>query len=69
MLKDTNTYALVDKDPTHKIEKDLRDILNKWSSKGFIESHTKRSLTSYDSLLPRAYGIPKIHKQNENPFL
>lgn len=62
MLKDTNTYVSVDKDPTLKIESDLRDILNRWVSKGFLESHTKMSLTSYDSLLPRAYEIPKIHK-------
>lgn len=38
MLNDKNTYALVDKDPTYNIENNLRDILNRWTSKGFISS-------------------------------
>lgn len=64
MLKDENTYILGDKDLTHKIDSDLRDILNRWFSKEFIENQTKRSLMSNNSLLHKAYGIPKIYKPN-----
>lgn len=61
---DTNTYITINKDPTKTIENNLKSILNRWKDLGFIDDNTKNLLRSSDSLLPRAYGIPKIHKIN-----
>ncbi|XP_020299258.1 uncharacterized protein LOC109863413, partial [Pseudomyrmex gracilis] len=64
MLSDKDTYLTIDHNPIQKIEKQLKDILNRWHNKGFIDKHIKFQLNSSDGLLPRAYGIPKIHKES-----
>lgn len=44
MLKDNTAYQTTDKDPTNTTKNKLRDILNRWVQKGFINQHTKNSL-------------------------
>jgi len=41
---------------------DLRKLLIRWKTSGFISHSTYRSLLCSDGCLPRAYGLPKIHK-------
>jgi len=62
ILSDTNTYAIIHDDPTKKLSLELRTILTRWKSKEFIDLHTYRKTLTTDGLLPRAYGLPKIHK-------
>lgn len=64
LLKDKNTYITVKKDPIKKLTSCLRDLLTKWKNAGFISPSTYRVLNVSDSILPRAYGLPKIHKPN-----
>jgi len=64
MLSDTNTYLVVKKDPTKKLTDDLHTLLSRWKNKNYIDVKTYRSLMTSDGILPRAYGLPKIHKQN-----
>jgi len=66
-LKDANTYMLVKKNPIKTIEKDLNNFLKIWLQKGYINKQQFYKLRSSDSLLPKAYGFPKIHKKN-TPF-
>jgi len=62
MLEDSNTYELVLNDPCYKITDCLRTLLSRWKSHGFIDNLIYRSLLVTDGILPRAYGLPKIHK-------
>jgi len=43
---------------------DLRSLLVRWKRSEFIDQHTYRNLLVTDGVLPRAYGLTKIHKQN-----
>jgi len=63
-LKDANTYLMVKKNPIKNIERDLNNFLKIWLQKGYINKQQFFKLRSSDSLLPKAYGLPKIHKNN-----
>jgi len=67
ILKDVNTYMMVKKNPIKSIERDLNNFLKIWLQKGYINKQQFLKLRSSDSLLPKAYGLPKIHKKN-TPF-
>jgi len=43
---------------------DLKVLLKRWKTKGLIEEFTYKRLLTTDGLLPRAYGLPKIHKKD-----
>jgi len=58
MLQDQNTYTIV--------KKNLNNMLKKWLQKGFISRYTYFSLFSNDSILLKAYGLPKIHKNKSS---
>jgi len=64
MLQDSDTYITVKKILMVSIEKNLNSFLKKWLQKGFITKYTYFSLASSNSILPKAYGLPKIHKEN-----
>jgi len=64
LLSDENTYIRIDKDPTKKISNELKTLLARWQKNDYISINTYRSLRLSDGVLPRAYGLPKIHKQN-----
>jgi len=64
MLQNDNIYINVKKDPTRSIIGNLRKLLTRWKNSEFISTTTHRTLTSSDGLLPRAYGLPKVHKTN-----
>jgi len=63
MLSDTHTYITIHHDPIKKLSQELRTLLTRWRNKKFIDIHTYRKLHTTDGLLPRAYGLSKIHKQ------
>jgi len=67
MLQDENTYTTIKKNPIKSLERKLNDLLKNWFQKGFITKQTYFSMFSSDSILPKAYGLPKIHKKN-NPY-
>ena len=63
MLSDGSTYETVDKDLSKKITNELRTLLARWKKKEYIESDTYKKILVTDGLLPRAYGLPKVHKK------
>ncbi|KMQ86230.1 hypothetical protein RF55_14846 [Lasius niger] len=63
LLADNDTYTVVKKDPTRKIN-GFHDILTRWKRLNYINYATYRRLNCSDGVLPRAYGLPKIHKPN-----
>jgi len=62
LLSDTNTYEIIHHDPIKKLSQELRTLLSRWKNKELIDLHTYRKLHTTDGMLPRAYGLPKIHK-------
>jgi len=62
MLKDTETFAIINKDPTNKLTKEMRELLTRWKSKGYITNNTYNAIYCSDDNLPCAYELPKIHK-------
>ena len=59
---DSDTYVLIKKDSTKKLTTALRSMLTRWKTKGHIKDSDYRTLYCSDGSLPRAYGLPKIHK-------
>jgi len=64
LLSDHETYLIIKKNPTSSIERNLNATLKKWLHHGFITKNEFLYLRSSDSLLPKAYGLPKTHKVN-----
>ncbi|KAG5309967.1 MOS1T transposase, partial [Pseudoatta argentina] len=67
ILSDTNTYEIVNKDPIKKLTQDLRTLLVRWKRDQFIDEQTYGRLLTTDGVIPRAYGLTKIHKDG-NPL-
>jgi len=64
LLNDKNTYEIVRKNPIVNTEKKLNSMIKKWFQLNFISKQSYFSMHSTDSTLPKAYGLPKIHKIN-----
>jgi len=62
MLKDTNTYSKLTKNPLNKLTSSVRELLARWKKHDYISIATYRSLYCSDGILPKAYGLPKVHK-------
>lgn len=62
LFKDSNTYLPIKKDPTRRLIGDLHCLLARWKNNNYISSARYRRLNCTDGVLPRAYGLPKIHK-------
>ncbi|EFN60764.1 hypothetical protein EAG_12834, partial [Camponotus floridanus] len=67
LLADKNTYRVVKKSPINKLISSLHDLLARWRAQDYISITKYKSLNCTDGVLPRAYGLPKIHKKN-NPL-
>jgi len=62
MLKDTQTYSVINKEPIKKLTKEIQELLTGWKMKGYINNNLYNEIYCSDGNLPRAYGLPKIHK-------
>jgi len=67
MLLDIDTYTKIKKDPLNKMINDLRCLLTRWKNSKYISAAKYKHLYCSEGNLPRAYGLPKIHKPG-NPF-
>ena len=64
LLSDCNTYAPLKSDLTGNIERKLNKFVYMLFTKNRILQQTYRYLFSTDSIAPRIYELPKIHKTN-----
>jgi len=62
MLNDTNTYTIIKRDPLNKMISELRNLLTRWKNSNYISPKKYKALYRSEGILPRAYGLPKIHK-------
>lgn len=64
MFSDESTYLILSKNPIRKMINGLHELLVRWKSHNYISDMTYKRLNCTDGVLPRAYGLPKIHKPN-----
>ena len=53
-----DSYRMIDNDPSEKVMKDVSKIIKNSS----LDDSTKKKLIPRNDILPRIYGLPKIHK-------
>lgn len=63
VLHDNNTYVKIKKNPISSIEKTLNNTLKRWFENEYIKKIDLFRFRSSNSLFPKAYGLPKIHKE------
>lgn len=66
LLNDNATYTIVNKDPTKKLIRNLHELLVRWKKRKYITNAMYKKLNCIDEVSPRAYGMPKIHKQGSS---
>ncbi|XP_030752332.1 uncharacterized protein LOC115879578 [Sitophilus oryzae] len=64
LLKDSQTYIELKKDPTSSIQTAYNNLIKKIrNAKEFTDAEAK-NLTIYNSVTPKLYCLPKIHKED-----
>jgi len=53
---------LVQRNPINKLIEELKRTLKRWLQNDYISSYTHLQINASNAILPRAYGLPKIHK-------
>ena len=61
-LLNQNTYRSIAKDPTSSIKNKLINILKRVKNQTGLDSNTCKSMYPTGCVLPKFYGLPKIHK-------
>jgi len=64
LLSDSTTYEVIKQDPLKRMINSLVSIISGWKQKEYIDVRTYKMIYCGDGILPRAYGLPKIHKHN-----
>jgi len=62
LFSDSETYITLKHNPAKKLLCDLKNILKRWNAQKYISSSAYTFLNTSNAILPRAYGLPKIHK-------
>jgi len=62
-LSDTNTYTILQRNPINKLLNNLKELLKRWKNSKYISIQTHNYINASNPILPRAYGLPKIHKK------
>ena len=64
LLSDTNTYEVLQKDPTPKFKRELTEMIRRWQREDPIPTPLKHFIYPTSEEIPKMYGLPKIHKVN-----
>ena len=62
LLNDQEYYIRLNRNPTYTLELKANKIVKSLKEKGHITDVQARSMTSYNTIAPRFYSLPKIHK-------
>ncbi|KAI4476480.1 hypothetical protein M0804_013551 [Polistes exclamans] len=57
LLKDINTYSILNKDPTNRFKKLANNLPIKLQNKSIISEEMGKNLRSYNSVAPKLYGF------------
>ena len=64
LLSDTNTYEVLQKDPTPKFKRELTEMIRRWQREDPIPTPLKYFIYPTSEEIPKMYGLPKINKVN-----
>ena len=64
ILEDTNTYRVIQTDPTSRLKNKLIGILRRIKTATGLQDNIYRKMYPTGASPPRFYGLPKIHKEN-----
>ena len=65
LFNDRSTYGKVKKSLLKKLQDKAYTLLKRWNKNGTSKRvHKDHELTQTNTSLPRANGLPKVHKQN-----
>ena len=64
LLQDSNTYRTIPSDPTNKLKNKLINKLKKIKTDTRMDDKTYRRMYPTGAVVPKFYGLPKIHKKN-----
>ena len=63
LVNDQATYLKLDKNPLEELRKNTQEFPTIWNVNSFLEKEYHRfSLTQTDTVLPKLYDLPKVHK-------
>lgn len=62
ILNDQVSYKKLNRDPTCTIQQKANKLISKLKNSQAIEASQARTYTIYNSISPKFYGLPKIHK-------
>lgn len=62
LLNDSTTYKQLKRDITNTLTTQNNTLIKEWENKCFISPQIAKSLTIHNSVPPKIYGLPKIHK-------
>jgi hypothetical protein len=62
LLSDSDTYKILKKDPLNRITNKFSDLIKSWRDGKLIDEYTYILLRCTNGILPRCYGLPKVHK-------
>lgn len=63
-IVDTDDFKKISRDPTTTIQNKTNKIISTLVNQNILSKEAARSMKSYNSVSPRMYGNPKIHKEN-----
>ncbi|XP_076069797.1 uncharacterized protein LOC143041676 [Oratosquilla oratoria] len=63
LLQDANTYEVVEADPIQKLQRKVEGELRKLKESRLISEREWMLMKPGDSVIPKMYGLPKIHKE------
>ena len=67
LLDDGETYKILKADPTNKMKNKLISLLKKIKAEGVINDNLYK-MYPIGAVPPKFYGLPKVHKREEQPW-
>ena len=64
ILEDTNTYRVIQTDPTSRLKNKLINILRRIKTATGLQENIYKKMYPTGASPPKFYGLPKIHKKN-----
>lgn len=62
LVNNNQYYTKLNRDPTFTLQLKANKLTKTLKDKGVIEEETAKNMTTYNSVAPRFYALPKIHK-------
>ena len=62
LIQDTNTYKILNKDPTNRLKNKLIQTLKDIKQTGGLNNLKYKQVCPTSAVPPKFYGLPKIHK-------